>query len=120
MVPDDGVDSPNDQVPVGLVRQLGGNRCPMLWFILVLFVLGFVFGLIARALVPGPDKLSIVGTWFLGIVGSLVGGFAGYALFGADIDDGAVQFGGIVGSILGSVLVLLLYRMMSGRSARRV
>ena len=90
----------------------------MIWFVLVLFVFGFIFGAIARALVPGPDPMSIVGTWFLGIVGSLVGGFLGYALLGADIEDGAVQFGGILGSIIGSVLVLLVYRATRGRSAR--
>ena len=38
--------------------------------------------------------------WFVFI--AFVGGFLGYALFGADIEDGAVQMGGIFGSIIGS------------------
>lgn len=87
----------------------------MLWFLLVLFVLGLVFGAIARLLVPGPDPIGILGTWALGVVGSFVGGFLGYVLFGADLDDGAVQTSGVVGSIIGAVLVLLLYRLLSGR-----
>jgi uncharacterized membrane protein YeaQ/YmgE (transglycosylase-associated protein family) len=69
-----------------------------------------IFGLIARAVVPGRDPLSLGQTWLLGVVGSLVGGFLGYAIFGADVDDGAVQAGGVVNSITGSVIVLPSYR----------
>lgn len=87
----------------------------MLWFLLVLFVFGIIFGAIARLLVPGPDPMGIVATWALGIAGSLVGGFLGYAVFGADIEDGAVQFGGVLGSIIGSILVLLVVRSMRDR-----
>ena len=96
----------------------------MLWFLLVLFFFGIIFGAIARLLVPGRDPLGLVGTWALGVAGSFVGGFLGYALFGADIEDGAVQMGGILGSIIGSVLLLLVVRSLRGgrhgrRSARR-
>ena len=91
----------------------------LLWFILVLFVFGFVFGAIARLLVPGRDPMGCTGTWALGIVGSLVGGFLGYVIFGADIDKGAVQFGGFFGSIIGSVIVLLVLRTVRGGSYRR-
>lgn len=91
----------------------------MLWFLLVLFVFGIVFGAIARLLVPGRDPLGLVGTWALGVAGSFVGGFLGYALFGADIEDGAVQLGGVFGSIIGSVLLLLVVRSMRGGRVRR-
>lgn len=91
----------------------------MLWFILILLGIGLVFGLIARALVPGRDALTLGQTWVLGVVGSLVGGFLGYLIFGADLDDGAVQAGGVVSSIIGSVLVLLIYRAVNGRSHAR-
>lgn len=86
----------------------------MLWFLLVLFVFGVLFGALARLLVPGPDPMGIVGTWALGVGGSFLGGFLGYVLFGADIDDGAVQAGGIVGSIIGSVLLLVIVRALRG------
>jgi uncharacterized membrane protein YeaQ/YmgE (transglycosylase-associated protein family) len=85
-----------------------------LWFIIVLLFVGVIFGAIARLLVPGPDPMSLAGTWLLGVVGSLVGGFLGYAIFGADIEDGAVQAGGVVGSIVGAVIVLLIYRATRG------
>lgn len=89
----------------------------MLWFIIVLLVVGVIAGGLARLLVPGPDPLSLAGTWLLGVVGSLVGGFLGYALFGADINDGAVQTSGIIGSILGAIVVLLIYRAVNRRHA---
>jgi uncharacterized membrane protein YeaQ/YmgE (transglycosylase-associated protein family) len=87
----------------------------MVWFILILLGIGLVFGLIARALVPGRDPMSLGQTWLLGVVGSLVGGLLGYLIFGADIEDGAVQAGGVISSIIGSVLVLLIYRAIRRR-----
>ena len=63
----------------------------MLWFIIVLLVVGFLAGALARLLVPGPDPMSLAGTWLLGVLGSFAGGFLGYVLFGADADDGVVQ-----------------------------
>jgi uncharacterized membrane protein YeaQ/YmgE (transglycosylase-associated protein family) len=87
----------------------------MLWFIIVLLVVGFLAGALARLLVPGPDPMSLGGTWLLGVVGSFVGGFLGYLLFGADIEDGAVQVSGVIGSVLGAVIVLLVYRTFSNR-----
>lgn len=86
----------------------------MLWFILVIFVFGIIFGALARLIVPGRDRMGIVKTWALGVCGSLLGGFLGYAIFGADIDDGAVQAGGIFGSIIGSILLLLIVRLVRG------
>ncbi len=83
----------------------------MIWFILVLLVFGFFFGLIARALVPGKDSMSLFQTWALGVGGSLLGGFLGAVIFGFDSDDGALQVGGLIGSIIGSILLLLIVRL---------
>ena len=53
-------------------------------------------------------------TVLLGVVGSFVGGFLGYVLFGKDLDEGALQASGIIGSILGrGGRACLLYRLMS-------
>ncbi len=84
----------------------------MIWFFFVLFVFGIVFGALARLIVPGRDPMGIMATWALGVGGSLLGGFLGYALLGADIDDGAVQAGGIFGSSVGSILLLLVVRLL--------
>ena len=87
----------------------------MLWFIIVLLVVGLLAGALARLLVPGPDPMSLAATWLLGVLGSFVGGFLGYILFGADIDDGAVQTSGIIGSVIGAILLLLIYRAIQRR-----
>lgn len=87
----------------------------MIGFLLYLIIIGIVAGFIARLLVPGPDPMGVLGTMVLGIVGSFVGGFIGWALFGADFDDGALQASGVIGSIIGAVLALLVYRMVSNR-----
>jgi len=91
----------------------------MLWFIIVLLVVGFIAGALARLLVPGPDPMSLGATWLLGVLGSFAGGFLGYVLFGRDADDGAVQVSGVIGSVIGAVILLLLYRLYQRRNGRR-
>lgn len=92
----------------------------MLGFIVYLLLVGLVAGFIARAVVPGKDALSVPGTILLGIVGSFVGGFLGYVLTHHDAKDGAFQASGIIGSIVGAILALLVYRAATGRSHRHL
>jgi uncharacterized membrane protein YeaQ/YmgE (transglycosylase-associated protein family) len=87
----------------------------MLWFIVVLLVVGFIAGALARLLVPGPDPMSLAGTWLLGVLGSFAGGFLGYLLFDNDKEDGVLQLSGVLGSILGAIVLLLIYRAVSSR-----
>ncbi len=88
----------------------------MLGFILYLVIVGLIAGAVARLLVPGRDPMGVLGTMVLGIVGSFVGGFLGYVLFGVDFDEGALQAAGIIGSIIGAVVTLILYRLFNRRS----
>lgn len=88
----------------------------MLWFIIVLLIVGVLAGALARFLVPGPDPMGLAGTWLLGVVGSFVGGFLGYVLFGSDIEDGLVQTSGVLGSVIGAVIALLVYRRVGSRA----
>ena len=81
----------------------------MIWFVISLALIGIVAGYIARFLVPGRDPLSFVGTMVLGILGSFAGGFIGWAIFGKDFDEGALQPSGIIGSVTGAVILLLIY-----------
>jgi uncharacterized membrane protein YeaQ/YmgE (transglycosylase-associated protein family) len=87
-------------------------------FILFLLVVGLVAGFLARAIVPGRDPMSVGQTLILGIVGSFVGGLIGYAL-GHDRGDGAFQASGIIGSVVGAILCLLVYRAVTRRSGGR-
>lgn len=81
-----------------------------MWFLLTFLIVGFFAGLIARALVSGPSPAGCIGTTVLGMVGSFVGGFLGYVIFGKDIAKGAFQTSGLLGSIIGAIIVLLIYR----------
>ena len=82
----------------------------MIGFILYLLVIGIIAGFVARLLLPGRDPMSFWATVLLGVLGSFLGGFLGWALFGHDLSQGALQASGIVGSIVGAVLLLMLWR----------
>ena len=90
-----------------------------MWFIIVLAVIGLIAGFLARALVPGDDSMSIPMTIAIGVIGSFVGGFIGWAIFGKDFDEGALQPSGLIGSVVGAILVLLAYRALASRGSRR-
>jgi uncharacterized membrane protein YeaQ/YmgE (transglycosylase-associated protein family) len=92
----------------------------MLGLIIYLLVIGIIAGYLARLLVPGKDPMGFWGTVLLGIVGSFVGGFLGYAIFGEDLDQGALQASGIIGSIIGAILALLVWRAVGGRDRAAV
>jgi uncharacterized membrane protein YeaQ/YmgE (transglycosylase-associated protein family) len=91
----------------------------MIGFIIALFIIGIIAGYLARLLVPGPDPMSFLQTVALGVVGSFVGGFLGYLIFDADADEGAFQASGIIGSILGAIVVLIVYNLMTGAGRPR-
>ena len=74
---------------------------------------GLIVGVIAKLLMPGRDPGGIIVTMLLGIVGAVLGGFAGRALGLYGPNDSA----GIFMSILGAVVVLMIYRMVVGRRA---
>ncbi len=95
----------------------------MLAFIVVLIVVGLIVGLIARLLVPGRDNIGLLGTILLGIVGSFVGGFLWELVEHHHIETRHFQTSGLIGSIVGAIVVLLLLRVTGlerGRSRRRV
>lgn len=92
----------------------------MLGLILTIIVVGAIAGFVARLLVPGRQDLSVVATIALGIVGSFVGGLLGYLLFGKDAGSGFLQPSGIIGSIIGAVIALLVWTATQRRSPSRV
>ena len=76
-------------------------------------VFGFIVGLIARALTPGHNHMSLPVTSILGVVGALLAGWLGRAIGWYGPDDGA----GFIMSALGAVAVLMIYHFaMRGRS----
>jgi uncharacterized membrane protein YeaQ/YmgE (transglycosylase-associated protein family) len=91
----------------------------MVTFVLVMLLLGLVAGAVARLVLPGPDPIGILGTILVGVIGSFVGGFLGYVLFDKDVGEGALQPSGVIGSILGAILVLWVWRHVGGRTGSR-
>ncbi len=85
------------------------------WTVVYLLVIGVVAGYVGRLLVRGTGDMGFGATLLAGIAGSFVGGVLGYVLFGWDEDEGWVQPGGIFGSILGAVLVILAWRAWTHR-----
>ena len=78
-------------------------------FIVFLALFGLVVGALARLALPGPDPMGWLGTIVLGIVGSLVGGTLLNLIFGGGLELSAA---GILGSILGALIVLYVWRRM--------
>jgi uncharacterized membrane protein YeaQ/YmgE (transglycosylase-associated protein family) len=77
----------------------------ILWIILI----GFIAGVVARILAPGPNNPSgFILTTVLGIVGAFVATFLGQAIGWYRLDQGA----GVIGAIVGSVLVLFIWHRL--------
>ena len=91
----------------------------MFAFIVVLIVVGLIAGLLARLLVPGRDPIGILGTIVLGIVGSFVGGFIWNLAEYHKVAPNKFHTVGIIGSVLGAIVVLLLIRVLGLERGRR-
>ena len=83
--------------------------------ILWTLIIGLVVGAIAKLLMPGKDPGGFFITMLRGVAGALLAGFIGRAL-GWYSDPG--QGPGIIASIIGALLLLLIYRMFVGRRGR--
>jgi len=85
--------------------------------IIALLVMGLIAGAVAKLLVPGDDPGGILMTMVIGVVGAFLGGFLADAL----------GFGGLSGfdfrtfviAVIGSIVLLLIYRAVSGRGRGR-
>jgi uncharacterized membrane protein YeaQ/YmgE (transglycosylase-associated protein family) len=80
--------------------------------LLLFLVFGFVVGLIARAVIPGTQKMGLVKTTLLGAAGSFLGGLLGNLISGDPL--GRVHSAGWIGSVLGAIILIAVL----GRSRR--
>jgi uncharacterized membrane protein YeaQ/YmgE (transglycosylase-associated protein family) len=74
-------------------------------------VIGFIVGLVARAVMPGEQKLGFVLTTVLGVAGALVAGYLGQAIGWYQAGQGA----GFIGSVVGALIVLFGYGLLAKR-----
>ena len=92
----------------------------MLLSILMWLVVGFLAGLLAKAIVPGPTKKpsGFLGTAVLGIVGAVVGGFIYFLVSGGNRGfTTRFDLASILWATLGAVVVVVVERAIAGRRA---
>jgi uncharacterized membrane protein YeaQ/YmgE (transglycosylase-associated protein family) len=87
--------------------------------IIAFVILGLLAGAIAKALLPGDDPGGLIVTTIIGIVGAILGGFLAATLFGAHPLDDFFDISTWLAAIVGSIILLLLYRLVAGRSNGR-
>ena len=86
--------------------------------IIAFIILGALAGLIAKAIMPGDDPGGFIITTIIGIVGALLGGFLAGVLFDADPLDEFFDISTWLTAIVGSIVLLWIYRMVAGRDRR--
>ncbi len=77
-------------------------------------VIGALAGIIAKAIMPGRDPGGCIVTILLGVAGAVVAGFLGNALGWYRQGEGA----GFIAAVIGAILILFIYRLISGRRRR--
>lgn len=83
--------------------------------IIAFLILGLIAGAIAKAVLPGDDPGGIIVTMLVGVVGALLGGLLAGVLFDTDPLDEFFDISTWLTAIVGSIVLLLLYRMVAGR-----
>jgi uncharacterized membrane protein YeaQ/YmgE (transglycosylase-associated protein family) len=81
----------------------------ILWTIII----GLIVGIVAKFLMPGRDPGGFVITAIIGVVGSVIATYLGQALGFCRPGESA----GFIAAVLGSIILLFLYRMVTGRKA---
>lgn len=77
-----------------------------------MLIIGLIVGAIAKLIMPGKDPGGIIVTIILGIAGAFLAGFLGRAMGWYGEGDAA----GFIASVIGAIILLLIYRMIAGRS----
>jgi uncharacterized membrane protein YeaQ/YmgE (transglycosylase-associated protein family) len=80
-------------------------------------ILGLVAGFIAKALMPGDDPGGFFVTILLGLAGAVVGFYVFTGLLGIG-DNDMFDLGGLIGAIIGTMILLAIYRAVAGRDDR--
>ena len=88
--------------------------------IIAFIILGLICGAIAKALLPGDDPGGFIVTTIIGVVGALLGGFIAGALFGGDPLDEFFDISTWLTAIVGSIVLLVIYRAVTGNNRRGI
>jgi len=88
--------------------------------IIAFIILGAIAGAIAKALLPGDDPGGFIITTIIGIVGAIIGGFLAGALFDADPMDEFFDISTWLTAIVGAIVLLVIYRVVTSRGDKRL
>jgi uncharacterized membrane protein YeaQ/YmgE (transglycosylase-associated protein family) len=83
--------------------------------IIAWIIVGLVAGAIAKAIMPGDDPGGIIVTMIIGIIGALIAGWIASAAFNMDTTKGFFHVSTWVSAIIGSLILLTVYRLVTGR-----
>jgi len=86
--------------------------------IILFLVFGLVVGFLARAIMPGTQKMGMLATMVLGVVGSFIGGFLGALVTNSRVMD--FNTAGLIGSVIGALIALVIAGNVGGGRGRRV
>ena len=85
--------------------------------IIAWLILGAIAGYLAGFLVKGDESYGVIGHVVLGIVGALVGGFLASLLFNvSDPIQGALDISTIVVSVIGAIIAVVVFNLVTGRT----
>ena len=84
--------------------------------IILFLVFGLIVGFLARAIMPGTQKMGMVATMVLGVIGSFVGGFLGALVTNSRVLD--FNTAGLIGSVIGALIALVVAGSLGGRGSR--
>ena len=87
--------------------------------IIAFIILGLLAGAIAKWLMPGNDPGGWIVTALIGVAGALLGGFLAGALFDADPMDEFFDVSSWLTAIVGSIILLVIYRLVVDRRGGR-
>ncbi|EYT50998.1 GlsB/YeaQ/YmgE family stress response membrane protein [Brachybacterium muris] len=93
----------------------------LLWAIISWIIIGAIIGLIARAIMPGKQSMSLGLTIVLGVIGAIVGGFIGGLLGGKGISgvmNDPWSIGTILLAVVGALIVMVIYGFATKGSNR--
>ncbi|HSH39463.1 MAG TPA: GlsB/YeaQ/YmgE family stress response membrane protein [Chthoniobacterales bacterium] len=82
--------------------------------ILWMLIIGLIVGAVAKLIMPGKDPGGIIVTILLGIAGAFLAGFLGRAMGWYGEGDAA----GFIASVIGAIILLIIYRMIRGGRSR--
>ena len=88
--------------------------------LIAFLILGLLAGAIAKALLPGDDPGGIVVTMLIGVAGAVLGGLVAGALFDTKPLDEFFDLSTWLTAIVGSIVLLLVYRAFTSRNRRTV